>query len=82
MMEEGNEFFREENGKHRYVGIYGDRRIKRILRGALKWEVLPYPKRVAISEGNAELMPNAEIAQSASHPISSSRPLEHSHPVA
>ena len=82
LMEEGHEFFRDGGRKHRYVGMYGDRRIKRILRAALRWEVLPYPKRVTISEGNVELIPNAEIAQSASHPISSSRPLEHSHPVA
>lgn len=32
LMEEGCEFFKELGGKHRYVGIYGDRRTKRLLR--------------------------------------------------
>jgi hypothetical protein len=45
LMDEGCEFFRDAGRKHRYVGIYGDRRIKRTLREALRWEVLPYPKR-------------------------------------
>ena len=31
--------------KLRYVGLYGDRHTKRILRAALRWEVLPYQKR-------------------------------------
>jgi uncharacterized protein YggU (UPF0235/DUF167 family) len=44
LLEQGCEFF-EGTPKHRYVGIYGDRRTKRILRSALKWPVLPYPKR-------------------------------------
>ncbi len=44
MIEEGCEFF-EGHAKHRYVGLYGDRRTKRILRRALQWESLPYPKR-------------------------------------
>ena len=47
LMDEGCEFFKDGGRKHRYVGIYGDRRVKRILRRALKWEVLPYPKREA-----------------------------------
>lgn len=45
LMEEGCEFFKDGGRKHRYVGIYGDRRVKRMLRKALRWEVLPYPKR-------------------------------------
>lgn len=56
MMEEGHEFFREENGKHRYVGIYGDRRIKRILRKALRWEILPYPKRESSPEDRTQVL--------------------------
>ncbi len=44
LIEQGCEFF-EGTPKHRYVGIFGDRRTKRILRDALKWPVLPYPKR-------------------------------------
>jgi hypothetical protein len=45
LAEAGCEFFKEGGRKHRYVGIYGDRRTKRLLRSALRWEVLPYPKR-------------------------------------
>lgn len=35
------------NPKHFYVGIYGDKRVRRELREALlsRWESLPYPKR-------------------------------------
>jgi len=44
LIEQGCEFF-EGTAKHRYVGIFGDRRTKRVLRQALRWEVLPYPKR-------------------------------------
>jgi hypothetical protein len=39
--------FRKGEPKHRYVGIFGDKRTKRLVRKALKWPVLPYPKRVA-----------------------------------
>jgi hypothetical protein len=45
LIEEGCEFFKDNDRKLRYVGIYGDRRTKRILRAALKWPVLPYPVR-------------------------------------
>jgi hypothetical protein len=55
LMEEGCEFFKDGGPKHRYVGIYGDRRIKRILRRALRWEVLPYPKRQQVSDVSAEV---------------------------
>jgi hypothetical protein len=44
LIEQGCKFF-QGTPKHRYVGIFGDRRMKRILRRALQWEVLPYPKR-------------------------------------
>jgi hypothetical protein len=50
LIDEGCEFFKDGGRKHRYVGIYGDRRIKGILRRALKWDVLPYPKRQQASE--------------------------------
>jgi hypothetical protein len=36
--------------KHRYVAIYGDRRMKRMLQRALRWEVQPYPKRQQVCE--------------------------------
>ena len=44
LIEQGCEFFRDTGCKHRFVGIFGDRRMKRILRSALRWEVLPFPK--------------------------------------
>jgi hypothetical protein len=44
LVAEGCEFFMGE-AKHRYVGFYGDRRTKRALREALRWEIYPYPKR-------------------------------------
>jgi hypothetical protein len=50
LIKDGCEFFKDGGRKHRYVGIYGDRRAKRILRRALKWEVLPYPKRQQVSD--------------------------------
>ena len=49
LKEEGCEFFRNGGRKHRYVHFAGDRRLRRILRRALKWEVLPYPKRAPSS---------------------------------
>ncbi len=47
LIEQGAVFFRG-TPKHRFVGFYGDRRQKRILRNALQWQVLPYPKRQTI----------------------------------
>jgi len=44
LIEQGCEFL-DGTPKHRYVGLAGDRRTKRVLRRALRWEVLPYPKR-------------------------------------
>jgi hypothetical protein len=44
MLEEGVEFFRG-TPKLRWVGFFGSKTLKRHLRAALKWEVLPYPKR-------------------------------------
>jgi hypothetical protein len=45
MMDEGCEFYRDDVRKLRWVGIFGDRRQKRLLKAALRWPVLPYPKR-------------------------------------
>jgi hypothetical protein len=42
MLQQGVEFFRGAP-KLRWVHFVGDRRTKRVLRSALKWEVLPYP---------------------------------------
>lgn len=54
LMKEGCEFFKDGGRKHRYIGIYGDRRIKRTLRRALRWGVLPYPKRAASPESQVQ----------------------------
>ena len=45
LISEGCEFFKDDARKLRYVGFYGDKRTKRLLRAALRWEVLPYQKR-------------------------------------
>lgn len=44
MLDEGVEFFRGAP-KLRWVGFFGSKTLKRRLRAALQWEVLPYPKR-------------------------------------
>jgi hypothetical protein len=77
LVEAGYEFFKDGERKHRYVGIYGDRRIKRILKRALRWEVLPYPKRVTNAEMAAATQP--QLVDSPVPPIPSSRPPEDSH---
>jgi hypothetical protein len=48
MIEEGF-LFLQSQPKGRYVGFYGDRETVTTLRAALKWEVLPYPKRTGAS---------------------------------
>lgn len=50
------------NKKHLYAGIYGDARMKRILRKALTKDVLPYPKRIAGEHQDAPLTPSKEKA--------------------
>lgn len=50
LQKQGCEFFVEGDRKHRYVGIYGDRHMKRTRRRALQWKVLPYPKRPQVSD--------------------------------
>jgi hypothetical protein len=45
MVKDGFLFFRS-TPKRRYVGLYGDKRQVRELRAALKWNEIPYPKRV------------------------------------
>lgn len=44
MIREGFVFLRSAP-KHRYVGIYGHRELTALLRLAMKWKTLPYPKR-------------------------------------
>jgi hypothetical protein len=41
------------NPKHLYCGIYGDKRMKRILRNALTKKTLPYPKRGRVEVNSA-----------------------------
>lgn len=56
LISEGCEFFKDDNRKLRYVGFYGDRRVKRILRAALKWEIMPYPKRTPLPEDRVQIV--------------------------
>ena len=56
LIEQGCEFFKDDNRKLRYVGFYGDKRTKRILRAALKWDVLPYPKREPSPEDRVQVV--------------------------
>lgn len=56
LIEEGCEFFKDDRCKYRFVGIFGDRRMKRTLRAALRWEVLPYLKREQSSEDRAQVL--------------------------
>jgi hypothetical protein len=54
LISEGCEFFRDDARKLRYVGFYGDKRTKRLLRAALRWEVLSYQKRVRSPEDSVQ----------------------------
>jgi hypothetical protein len=63
LLEEGCEFFKDSGRKFRYVGIYGDRRTKRILQRALRWEVMPYPKRQQPSRKTIEDEPQPQQKQ-------------------
>jgi hypothetical protein len=56
LTEQGCEFFKDNGCKHRFVGIFGDRRIKRILRAALRWAVLAYPKREPSPEDRVQVV--------------------------
>jgi hypothetical protein len=56
LISEGCEFFKDDQRKLRYVGFYGDKRTKRLLRAALRWEVLPYQKRVQSPEDRVQVV--------------------------
>lgn len=56
LISEGCEFFKDDQRKLRYVGIYGDRRTKRILRASVRWEVLPYLKREPPPEDRVQVV--------------------------
>lgn len=56
LIDQGCEFFKDSGCKHRFVGIFGDRRMKRTLRAALRWEVLPYKKREPSPEDRVQVV--------------------------
>lgn len=73
MIEEGFMFLKSPP-KHRYVGFYGDRRTQ-LLRSALRWRVLPYPKRERSPEDRVQVVdldpvPTTFAAASAPSPLS------------
>jgi hypothetical protein len=56
LVEQKAEFARG-NPKHRYVGIYApNRRIKRAILQALRWQTFPYPKREQSPENQVEVV--------------------------
>ena len=55
LIAEGCEFFKDDRCKHRFVGIFGDRRMKRVLRNALRWQVMDYPTQAASPEDRAQI---------------------------
>jgi len=56
LIEQGCNFFKDTGCKHRFVGIFGDRRTKKILRRALKWEVMDYPKGAQSPEDRVQVV--------------------------
>jgi len=56
LIEQGCEFFKDDQRKLRYVGFYGDKRTKRLLRAALRWETLPYLKRESSPEDRVQVV--------------------------
>jgi hypothetical protein len=56
LIEEGCEFFKDSGFKHRFVGIFGDRRMKRILRRALRWNVMEYQKQSSSPEDCVQVL--------------------------
>jgi hypothetical protein len=68
LIDEGCEFYKDSGRKLRWVGIFGDRRIKRTLRRALRWKVLPYPKRQQVSDVTLEVPQPAEFGLPIPHP--------------
>jgi hypothetical protein len=63
------------NRKHLYIGFYGDRRMKRTLRAALKRKVVvPYPKRGSV-QGNSTGTPSESLVRT-QDPAPNSPPVE------
>jgi hypothetical protein len=57
LMAEGCELI-PRSPKHRYVGIFGTGSMRRALRKALRWDVLPYPKREVARIDQPEPLPS------------------------
>ena len=71
LIEQGCEFFKDTECKHRFVGIFGDRRMKKILRRALRWEVMEYLKAETSSQDRVQIVdldPIPETSAAASAP--------------
>jgi hypothetical protein len=56
LIDQGCEFFKDSGCKHRFVGIFGDRRMKRVLRNALRWQVTDYPTQAASPEDRIQVV--------------------------
>jgi hypothetical protein len=56
LISEGCEFFKDNRGNLRYLGFYRNKRTKRILRAALRWEVLAFPKREPSFEDHVQVV--------------------------
>jgi hypothetical protein len=56
LIDQGCEFFKDSGCKHRFVGIFGDRRMKRVLRNALRWQVTDYPTHAASPEDRIQVV--------------------------
>ncbi len=67
LLAQGCEFF-EGTRKHRFIGIFGDRRIKRVLRNALRWQVVPFPKRAPSPENNVQVLDLGPAPESVASP--------------
>ena len=71
LIEEGCQFFMGE-AKHRYVGIYGDRRMKCVLRKALQWKTFPYPKRPVVAAAVGQSLTLIPTTEPDTRPVQSS----------
>ena len=56
LVEQGCEFFKDSGYKHRFVGIFGDRRTKRALQKALRWKVMPFQKQEPSPEDRVQVV--------------------------
>ena len=63
LIDQGCEFFKDSGCKHRFVGIFGDRRMKRVLRNALRWRVTDYPTQAALPEDRIQVVQSDPVAK-------------------